>query len=171
MNGQRKPRQPRWPAHCNTIATATLRATLLTQPEIDVILEPITEAHKALREGVATEENWDNASSAINVALAIQSQRVVRCAGDHLQLADQALAAIKQRARSGGTWKATQLDFEELDVLKDAFLIHDYQLRQLSAGEFHRAVRLAIGRINSAGGRVIHLNPNSNGAHHANANV
>lgn len=155
MSGKRKPRQPRWPKCADTVSTAILRASRLTKDEMASVLQPLHDAHKALRAGVATKWQWDQFASAINVALAICQHRVVRDIDGHLRTAELALNAIELRATRCRIWQPVPLTFEELDALDAAVTLHVYQLSQLSAGEFHTAVKTALGHITSSGGRVI----------------
>lgn len=165
MNGLRKPRQARWPQCADTISTAILRATRLTNAEMATVLEPLHDAHRALRAGVATEWQWSQFASAVNVALSICQHRVVRDIDGHLRSAELALQAIEQRATLCRTWQPVPLTFDELDALDAAVMLHVYQLSQLSAGEFHAAVKTTIGHITSSRGRMLNINSLSNKDH------
>ena len=158
MNGLRKPRQPRWTKSNDVMDKALLRAVKLFEHEVTAIMHPAQIGNKALREGVATLADWQNVYSAVKVGLAIEKQGVVRGKRDDLARAEEALDAIERRAMATNVWTPTPLSFAELDDIDDAISFHEFQLRQLSAGEFHRAVMLAVSRMNSSGGNVTYIN-------------
>lgn len=158
MNGLRKPRQMRWLPQ-DPISLAKKRAARLTTAEVRDIMDPIKGAHRALREGVATEWQWTLLASAMNVAQAIERQGVVRGLKEHLHSAEMALAGIRQRAVATGDWQAPTLYFQELDNVTAAVNFHEYQLLQLSDGELRQCSAVAIAEIRSTGGRVFELNP------------
>ncbi|WP_367847036.1 hypothetical protein [Rhodoferax sp. WC2427] len=161
MNGLRKPRQVRWTKCADTISTAILGATKLTATERASVLEPLQDAHKALREGVATQWQWTQFASAMEVAQAIEQRGVVRGLKAHLYAAELALQAIERRAMRCKTWQAVPLDLEELDTLAIAINLHEFQLTQLGASEFHAAVKTALGHITSSAGQVLSIKPPS----------
>ena len=156
MTGKRKPRQP---GRVNPFAFqgAINTATKLTPGEIASVIEPLNAAARALREGVADEDQWSRVVSAINVAQAIERQGVVRGLREHLHCAELALQGIRQRAVARtGEWDRTALYYQELDHINEAVDLHAFQLSQLSYGEYARAIRYAVGEIQSTGGVVIH---------------
>ena len=154
MNGLRKPRQVRWPESRDTLRKALLRAGRLMPHEVDERMAPLLVSHKALREGVATLQQWAGVASAVAVGLAIEKQGVVRGKREDLRLADFALRDIKQRSLARGAWKPSMLSFEELDDIKEAVEYHRFQLQQLSAQEYHQAVCKVVGQVTSSGGTV-----------------
>lgn len=156
MNGLKKPRQVRWPKHVDTMRTAKMRATRLTAAERADVLKPMLDSFTALRQGIATEWHWTQVASAICVALAIDEQGIVRGLRAHLVAADVALLAIAERAKPDmdGAWKPTSLHYHELDAISCAIDLHKYQLEQLAACEFHRAVAAAKAQILKDGGKV-----------------
>lgn len=156
MSRGRPPRRPRR-ISTNPIALARNSATLLTDAEIATAVVPLRAAEKSLREGVATEWDWSVVASALNVAQAIEAQGVVRGLGEHLRSADMALKAIERRAMTTGTWRPTALYWLELDQIKTAVDLHEFQMRSLSYGEFRKAVARAVAEIRSTGGRVIDI--------------
>lgn len=154
MTHGRKPRKRRY-ISANPIRLAVNAATKLTPAEIAVAIDPIREAARLTREGVATESNWSLLASAVNVAKAIERQGVVRGLAEHLARAEEALNAISRRALAGGAWKATALYWQEIEHINTLVDLHEFQLQQLSYGEAHRATRRAIRDIHQAGGRVV----------------
>lgn len=142
----------------DTITTAILGASKITAHEVAFLMKPIRAAHKALREGVATDWQWCYLAHTMNVAMAIESKGVVRGLKDHIHSAELALAAIQDRASATGTWKPTALHWHELDDIAHAVDLHEFQLKQLSRKEFESAVVMATNEVRSTGGRVVRAN-------------
>lgn len=156
MSRGRPPRRPRR-ISLNPMALARDNATLLTAAEIASTIDPLRAAEKALREGVASEWDWSVVASAINVAKAIEAQGVVRGLAEHLGSAEIALQEIERRAISSGSWQSPTLYWLELDQIRTAVDLHEFQVRNLSYGEFRRAVARAMSEIRSTGGRVVDI--------------
>ena len=154
MTHGRKPRQQRWVAR-DPLALAKNTATRLTPAEMSTMIEPLRAAATALREGVATEWEWAIVVSAVNVAQAIDKLGIVRGLSEHLLCGELALRAIQQRAMATGTWSATSLYYQEIDHLDTAVDLHEFQIHQLSYGEYHNALRQAEAEIRSTGGIVV----------------
>jgi hypothetical protein len=119
------------------------------------LLRPTRSALVALREGVASEQQWHTLAGAVETALAIDRRGVVRGMRGHLLLGEQALAGITLRAMDGGTWCPTPLYLQEIDDVTEALRMHEYQLQQLGHSEFCRVVVRAEAEIRSAGGQVL----------------
>jgi hypothetical protein len=134
---------------------AVENAAKLTPAEMTSIMEPVIQAHKHLREGVATEMDWCVLASSVNIALRIEKQGVVRGLAEHLHSAEKALQTIGHRATLTGTWVPTALYYQELDAVSTGIELYQYQCEQLSAAELKRAIAAAVGEIRSTGGRVI----------------
>ena len=139
----------------DTVTTTILGAGKLTAPEVAFLMTPIRAAHKAMREGVATDMQWCYLAHAMNVAMAIERLGVVRGLRDHIHSAELALEAIQDRASATGTWKPTALHWHELDDIASAVDLHEFQLKQLSRKEFESAVVMATNEVRSTGGRVV----------------
>ncbi|PUE20329.1 hypothetical protein [Limnohabitans sp. WS1] len=155
MNGQRKPRRPRWVKSTNTLDIALFRATKLLPDEIAARMDPLRDAHRALREGRATELQWTVIASAVAISLSIEKKGIVRGLIEHLTKADLALARIEQRARKTKTWKPTSLYFDELDSVTTLLELFEYQLQNLSAKEYDQAWHHAKSETARTGGRLI----------------
>ncbi len=153
MSHGRKLRRQR-PVAINPIALAMARATRLTFAEREQIMVPLRAAVAALRQGVATEYEWMVAVTAVNVGDAIERQGVVRGLAGHLKEIDRALQGIRQRAMESATWHAPALYYEERDLLDLLLDLHNHQVRNLSFGEYTRAVDKAVQQTRAAGGRV-----------------
>lgn len=156
MNGLRKPRQRR--PLTNPVVVAMNHAAKLTNSEVHAVLIPVRAGFKALREGVATEDQWTHVVSAMNIAHSIELQGVVRGVRAHIEAAQLALDEIRRRAMVGGSWRATPLYYQELDNVDAAVDVFAFQLAQLSYGEYRRAIERSIAEVKSTGGTVVLLN-------------
>lgn len=156
MTHGRKPRRER-PKGINMIEFVIARATRHTAEELEQILEPIRAAHKALREGVASELQWTVLDSSLAIGRAIEDLGVVRGLREHIRVADVALEGIRKRAMASGNWKPTALYYQELDDVAEWIRLHAYQLEQLSAGELKQAHQLTGRRAAAAGVRVVNF--------------
>lgn len=155
MSGHRKPRRVRWAASGNSLSIAVSRASKLSPNQIQGIMEPVRASHKALREGVASLEQWQILASAVEMALGIESSGVVTGLREHFKTAETTLATIRARAVATGTWRPTALHFYELEHVAEAVDLHAYQLGHVSEGELREVARKAVARIRSAGGTVL----------------
>lgn len=150
-----KPRRPRWPAINNTMAIAQDRASKLGKRTTNQLMQTITSAATALREGVATQLQWSIVAGAVDLALAIERQGVVHGLQEHLAGAELALKSIYTRAMKTGQWHPTSLYYLEIDAIQALIGLHAFQLDQLSLAEYQRASSSAAGQIRSAGDRVL----------------
>lgn len=142
MSRNKKPRKAYRPRQvaCNTLDIALHHAAKPTEDDLQDVLQPIAQCVKALREGVATEGQWAIAAGAVQMAISIERQGVVRGMVEHWASAERALQGIYRRAMAAGEWKATALYYQELDALRDFLSLHTFQIRQLGRREFIRAV-------------------------------
>ena len=154
-HGRKKPRQRRETR--STFVTALMRATKHTPEELESIMRPMRACLKAVREGVATQMQFEVLQSSMVIAEAIEHSGIVRGLADHIASALQACSAIEARALTSGAWQQTELAFTELDALDAAVDLHEYQLQQLSAGELHLIVNRIKARIASTGGNVVRI--------------
>lgn len=159
MTHGRKPRVVRFPAHINAMTTVKARVALTAAADLAEVTAPIDQAFTAMRQAVGSEQDWVQLCSAINVAQSIEKQGIVRGIYGHLHKAELALQAIKQRAmdQAGhiGQWRAVELHIDEIEAIKEAILLHRYQLKNLSTGEAARAINSAIAEVRSTGGVVM----------------
>jgi len=155
MSHGRPTRRPRYRPRIDNLSLALCRAARLMPHEIDEALHLVRPALAALRQGVATELQWSALASAIEVALAIEDQRVVKGLREHLKSAELAMSEISKRAMATGTWCQVELHLQELDDVAEGIRLYEFQLEQLSAGELARAVATARTRVCQAGGLVI----------------
>jgi hypothetical protein len=161
MNGQRKPRRPRWVKSVNTLDIARARATKFTPAEIAKRLDPLRAALRALREGRATEQEWQCLASAVTVSLSIEKKGVVRGLIEHLTTADTTLQAIKDRCTADGGWEPTSLYFYEIEAMATYVSLFAFQLSELSAQEYDQAFNHAVAETNRVQGVVIKVQPSS----------
>jgi hypothetical protein len=156
MTHGRKPRRARWPASSiDTMATAKARVALVTPEDQASVTAPLDAAFAALRRGVGGEWDWAHACSAVNCALAIEKQGIVKGLREHLHSAELALLAISQRAMSNGHWQATTLFDAEIEAIDTAIDLHKFQLQKLSNGEVIKALDYAQAEVRSTGGKVL----------------
>ena len=154
-HGRKKPRQRR--DMRSPFITALMRATKHTPEELASIMGPMRACLKAVREGVATQLQFEVLQSSMVIAEAIEHSGIVRGLADHIASALQACSNIEARALTSGAWRQTALYFQELDALATAVDLHEYQLQQLSAGELHRIVKQTMARTASSGGNVVRV--------------
>lgn len=154
MTHGRKPRRPR-PIIADTFRRARDNAVRLSEAEVQDTMAPARVCLRRLREGTATEDQHTVLASQIMVAIEIERGGIVRGLHEHLGAAMQALASIRARALASGAWRPTALYFHELDALREAVALHEFQLRQLSAGELAAAAKKLIARTRGSGGEVL----------------
>lgn len=154
MTKGRKPRKPRT-INLNAFGAVLYRVGRLTEPEVREAITPAQTCLAKLREGVATEDQHTVLATSLLLALEIERSGIVRGLQEHLASARAALDAIRARALASGVWRATPLYFFELQALQDAVELHEFQLRQLSAGELNTAVNRLIARTRSTGGQLV----------------
>lgn len=154
MTHGRKPRKPR-AADPFAFGTALTKATLLTPGEVATTIAPARACATLLSQGVATEDQHTVLHTAFHVALAIEDSGIVRGLLEHIDSALQAMDAIRARSLATGAWRQTALHYYELDAIRTALGLHEYQLQQVSAGELHEIVRKLIARTQSSGGQLV----------------
>lgn len=136
---------------------ATNRATRLTAPEVARLMRPHRQAFEQLRRGQVTQPHWLCLAAALNLAMSIEKQGVVRGLAEHLHAAELALNAIEDRAMPAGTasWQHTALRSGEMDAISTLLDLHQFQLEQLSYGEWREACDKALARVQTHGGVVL----------------
>jgi hypothetical protein len=155
MSANKKPRKAYRP-RAVTADTMALALSLAAKPaaaDRAEVLDILRSAIKALREGVATEQQWAIAAGAVTVALAIERQGVVRGLLEHLQAAGRALEGIHSRAmhQGCGQWVRATLYYQELDALATFLDLHAFQLDHLGRAEFLAAIDKAQQRVITQG--------------------
>lgn len=154
MTHGRPPRKPR-PTARSPFTTALFRAARLSQAEIASTIGPARECFTRLREGVATEDQHTVLYTILRMAQGIEESGIVRGLHEHIASALQAMDAIRARALASGAWRPTALHYYELDAIHAMLDLHEYQLRQLSAGELTAIARKLIARTQSSGGTLV----------------
>jgi hypothetical protein len=134
--------------------TVRLRATRLTPQELGEIMVEIRACAARLREGVATELQFEILHTTMQLALEIELRSHFRGMHEHINTAQVALATIHARATASGGWKPTALYWNELDAIASMVELHELQLMQLTAAEIQRFTRTLIARTLSQGGKV-----------------
>jgi hypothetical protein len=150
-------RVPR-PVTPDTMRLATARATTSTADEIESVMAPTRAAFKALREGVATEQQWAILAGGVSVAIRVEHHgAAVRGYGGHLKAAEDALQGIYLRAMATGAWRPTALYWQEIDALDEFVSLHKFQLEHLSNAEIRDATDKVASTIRSQRGEVVDL--------------
>lgn len=155
MSRNKKPRKayrPR-PVTADTMALAVHHAAKPAAADRTEILDMLRQAIKALREGVATEDQWSIAAGSVTVALAIERKGIVRGLHGHFKTAELALRDIYDRAMriGGGRWVRVTLYFNELDALADLLTFYTFQIQQLGRKEFLAAIDAAKKHVRAQG--------------------
>lgn len=156
MSRSHKPRKayrPR-PIAINTLEIALHRAAKPAPADRKEVLDMLRSAHKALREGVATELQWSIVAGGVDVAKAIEHQGIVRGLGEHLATAEAALQAVYDRSTASGTWQPSAMYYQELDAVQTFVDLHAFQVNQLGRAEFLAAVDSAASQVRAKGGKV-----------------
>ena len=154
MTHGRKPRKPR-AVDPFTFGSALHKAARLTPAEVATTIAPARACATLLSQGVATEDQHTVLHTAFHVALGIEDSGIVRGLHEHIASALQAMATIRARALASGAWRPTALHYYELDAIRTALDLHEYQLSQVSAGELHAISRKLIARTQSSGGQLV----------------
>lgn len=154
MSHGRPPRIQRYAMNQNVMRTVVLRVTKLTVDELATAIAPAYSALAAMREGVATQAQWIDLASAVEISLAIEDRGIVRGIRGHIKLAEAALLSIYKRSMNDDGWHAAGLRFEEIDHVGGFVDLLHYQMEQLSAAEVNDAFKRACGRVFSDGGRM-----------------
>lgn len=161
MSRKRCKRQVR--ALDNPVQLAMAAAARLTAQEVQALLAPARDAATRMREGRASSDDWAALVGAVSLARAIEAQGVVRGLAEHLAGIDAALVAIEKRASSNTPpgadaaehWRAPTLYAHEIEALALLLQLHEFQLQQLSFGEWRSALRLTFDRIRSTPGKQV----------------
>lgn len=151
MTHGRKPRQPGARVH-SPFRAAAWHAGKLDAHQVARIIDPVRQAFTALREGVATELQWAQVVSAMNIADAVAITSPIKGTRGHIALAQHALDGIMRRAMASGQWQPCELYLQELDDVADGVTIYHHQLKHLARGEYLRAEAYAAAEVRSAGG-------------------
>lgn len=163
MGNTKKPRKVYRPRACllDNMAYAREGACLIPRQDTDDIMRALGVAIKAMREGVATMQQWSVIAGTVEFARAIERQGVVRGLHGHIELADDAMASIHKRAmvKGGGKWAAPTLYFQEIDALSCLSDLHHFQLRRLGKAEMLSALKLAQAHIEQQG-HTVHVATN-----------
>jgi hypothetical protein len=130
--------------------------TKLTPGEVAQAITPMREAMLNLKRRTATEANFVWITTCAHMGLSIERQGVVRGLAQHFEAAMDACRAIDTRARTTGQWCSPCLHGSEIETLDTAIDLHEYQLQQLSYGEFIQASDNATLRTRSTGGVVVY---------------
>ena len=139
----------------NLINKVLANVAKLTPAEVAQAITPMRAAMLNLKRRTATELDWMWLSTCAQIGMSIERQGVVRGLAQHMQSALDVCSAISIRARATGQWCSPCLRGPEIEVLDTAIDLHEYQLQQLSYGEFLRASEHTRQYATSTGAVVI----------------
>lgn len=150
----------------NPLITFNQHNSKLTPAEVAEIMGSLRAAFTHMCEGVATHNEFLVLRSIMLVAQEVEHMGIVRGLQEHITAALQACASYQDRCGQADNWKPCDMDFHELDALREMVDLYEFQLRQLTAREVHLATQRLVARTQSAGGDVYqaddsmaHLNP------------
>jgi hypothetical protein len=129
----------------------------LTPAEVAQAITPMRAAMLSLKRRTATQLDWMWLTTCAQIGMSIERQGVVRGLAKHLQDALDVCKAIHDRAMTTGDWCSPCLRGSEIETLDTAIDLHEYQLQQLSYGEFINASEHAARYARSTGGEVTYL--------------
>lgn len=144
----------------STLDTAINQAGLLRPQDVEQIITPCANACAAILSGSGRRDHWVTLCSALNMALSIERQGVVRGMAGHLASIEATLLAIAARAGEDDTpptWRPPQLSLDETDNMRLLVQLHQFQLEQLSYGEYRRAFEATVNRVRGGGGEAVNL--------------
>lgn len=153
----RKRRQPDRDRCLDSITAARMNNTRFKPAELEKLLSPLRRALASARAGACSYDDLVNFSTAMHKGRAIDDAGIYRGLRDRLDAADAVLMAIEARALASGTWCAPTLYGPEISVLDDLVWAYRVMLLEVTYAEFLRAERLAIARVATEGGQVIHV--------------
>lgn len=135
-------------------------ATKLSPQDVEQIITPYANACAAILSGTGRRDHWVTLCSALNLSLSIERQGVVRGMAGHLASIEAALLAIAARAGEDDTpptWQPPQLSLDEIDNMRLLIQLHQFQIQQLSYGEYRRSFAATVNRVRGGGGEAVNL--------------
>lgn len=157
----RRLRRPEAPERLDSITAGRRNVTRLSPHELDKLLGPAQRAVVSARTGAATFDDLVHLSTAMHKARAIDDAGIYRGLRALVDAAEPVLFAIEARARASGTWCPPTLYSAEILALDDLVWAYRLMLLEVTYAEFVRAERLAVARVATVGGQVIHLTRDS----------
>lgn len=128
----------------------------LTPSEIAQVITPVRAAMLHLKRCTATQHDFVWLCTAGQIGMSIERGGVVRGLASHMQAGLDALQAVAARGTTAGEWRSPAMRAAEIDAIDTMLDLHEYQLKQLSYGEFTQANRSAALRVSSTGGQVFY---------------
>jgi len=147
-------------ACASPVDIAINQACGLRPADLEQIITPCANACAAIVSGCGRRDHWATLCGAINMAHSIEKQGVVRGMAGHLASIEATLLAIATRAGEDNTpptWQPPALSLDETDNLRLLVQLHQFQLAQLSYGEYRAAYRATVKRVQQGGGQVFDL--------------
>ena len=139
----RKAYRPK-PVLRNVIRGAILGATALTEAERQTIIGPSLKHIADIPTRGLTGGAYIDLVTSLHAAMAIEASGIVRGLKAEFEAAISLLHDLHGQCQRGQNWKCLRLGAGEVETLKNAVELHDFQLQQLSANEFHAIVRKLV---------------------------
>jgi hypothetical protein len=145
---------------------ATLMAARFTAAERATTMVPLLEAIERLRAGAGTHDDWQQADSALLVAITIEKQGVIKGLSSYWLAAEHAVNAVYYRAfgitpgspytstPQPSAWHPCALHHTEREALADLANMHHEQLKVLSYGEYKKAILAATHQVEARNARL-----------------
>lgn len=143
-----------------TLDTAKGQASKRTGKEVAEVISRCAVAADAIAKGQGERMHWVSLCSSLNISRAVEAGGVVRGMREHWLSIESVLLAIADRAGEDDhppTWRVPELTLDEIDAVRLLVQLHEFQLQQLSFGEYTAAVDRAIAWAKSQHGEVVHL--------------
>lgn len=137
------------PEYLNTLERAIKRAQKMSAADAKMQRELTAAALREFTAGTNCDANWRGLADAANMAETLSDIGIGSGpdADAVIDAAQRALAAVRQRSATRGTWTLYAAEIESLTWLA---LLHDKQITECSYGEFERAFHLTTERIAQA---------------------
>lgn len=100
------------------------------------IIAPLDTALRALREGVAVDQDVNTLARAVSIGLRMDAEYASLGMAGHFAAAAQALDAIRARASDARAGLPYELHLAEIEVLQTAIDLHQYQLGRIGAHHY-----------------------------------
>jgi hypothetical protein len=120
MNGQRKPRQPRWPANPYAHASTVAKIRPFNEEEAAELINEARMAWHHLTHGTGTEAHFDTLATALNANL-LMSERVGQAAVDVAIRAQLAAVSMQLRYHAQGRFGADGADLAGIPAGLDLY--------------------------------------------------
>ncbi|MFM0226168.1 hypothetical protein [Paraburkholderia dipogonis] len=123
-------------------------AHLLPAARRTELFEPVSQAFDALRQGIASMEQWYTIDNCLRLSEALIGLNIGNNLADSVRAGRMALDEVGGRLRAGGS---STCRAPELALIREATELYRIQLGLCTQGEMSKAVRTVENKINGAG--------------------